>query len=396
MRAANASCRRREGSHRYRLRWVILICVGLAGVAIAEAEIPAAAIAASPTSTQTQPAAVPVGTVVAKRVNVTPAQQFVGRIEAVNRVEIRARVTGYLEAVQFQEGQLVKEGAPLFQIERAPFEAAVQQAQGALIKAQGQYANAEVRLQRAEELLKTHTVSVAERDQRKAEAETAKGNVVTAMANLSAAKVDLSYTEIRAPITGRIGRSSVSKGNVVGPSHGVLALIVSQDPIYAIFPVSERELLDLRRQGQVKKSSRTVRIIFSDGSTYDQTGTIDFVDVTVNRETDTVTLRAVLTNPNNILVDGELVRVSVETAKPEEKVLVPQAALIADQQGTYVFIVKDGKAEVRRVRLGGAKGAESIIDEGLSGGEQVVVQGLQSLRPGSPVSAAPIPPTGQT
>lgn len=382
---ANASSARQGSVPRHRLRWALPILAALAG----------AVAAGLPAHAQAPPAAVPVGTVVASRVNVTPAEQFVGRIEAVNRVEIRARVTGYLQAVLFKEGDLVKEGTPLFQIEREPFEAAVQQAQGALIKAQGQYANAEVRLQRAEELLKSHTASVAERDQRRAEAETAKGNVVTAMANLAAARVDLSYTDIRAPITGRIGRSSVTKGNVVGPDHGVLALIVSQDPIYVVFPVSERQLLDLRRQGQVTAVARTVRVLFADGSSYDQTGTIDFIDVTVNRETDTVALRAVLPNPNNVLVDGELVRVSVETAKPVEKVLVPQAALIADQQGIYVFIVMDGKAEVRRVKLGGEKGADAIVDEGLSGGEQVVVQGLQSLRPGSPVSAAPVPPTGQ-
>lgn len=385
MREADPTSERYRSAACRRPWWAFLVSAALVGVALE----------GGATWAQTPPDALPVGTVVATRTNITPAEEFVGRIEAVNRVEIRARVTGYLEAVQFKEGQLVKEGDPLFRIERAPFEAAVQEAQGALIKAQGQYDNSEVRLRRAEELLKTHTVAVAERDTRKAEAETAKGNVVTAMADLAAARVNLSYTEIRAPITGRIGRSSVTKGNVVGPSHGVLALIVSQDPIYVIFPVSERQLLELRRQGHNKEAARTVRVIFSDGSTYDRTGTIDFVDVTVNRATDTVTLRAVLANPNNVLMDGELVRVSVESAKPAEKVLVPQAALIADQQGTYVFIVKDGKAEVRRVKLGGTKGADAIIDAGLTGGEQVVVQGYQSLRPGSPVSAAPIQPAVQ-
>lgn len=363
----------------------LLVSVVLGGVAVG----------ARTGQTETPPAAVPVGTVTATRTNITPAEQFVGRVEATNRVEIRARVTGYLQKVQFKEGQLVKEGSPLFEIERAPFEAAVQRAQGALIKAQGQYANSEVRLQRAEQLLKTQAAAVSERDLRKAEAETAKGNVVTAMADLAAAQVDLSYTEIRAPIAGRIGRSSVTTGNVVGPDHGPLALIVSQDPVYVVFPVSERQLLDLRRQGQGKAAARTVRIIFPDGSTYGQTGTIDFVDVTVNRETDTVTLRAVLSNPHDVLVDGGLVRVSVQTAKPEEKVLVPQAALIADQQGAYVFVVKDGKAEVRRVRVGGTKGPDAIVDQGLSGGEQVIVQGLQSLRPGSAVSAQPTQPTVQ-
>ncbi len=341
-------------------------------------------------------AAVPVGTVVAERKPLTSSQEFVGRVEAAERVEIRARVTGYLQAVLFKEGDLIQQGAPLFQIEQEPFEAALQQAQGALIKAQGQYANAEVQLQRAEELLKSSAGSVATRDQRRAEAETAKGDVVTAMANLTTARVNLSYTDITAPISGRIGRTSVTQGNVVGPDSGPLTLIVSQDPIYVVFPVSERQLLALRRQGPVTESgTRRVRIIFADGSTYDRTGTIDFVGVTVNRETDTVTMRAVLPNPRDMLVDGQLVRVAVEAEKPEEKVLVPQAALIADQKGTYVFIVKDGRAEIQRVTIGGETGADAIINEGLSGGEQVIVQGLQALRPGSPVSAAPVPATGQ-
>lgn len=339
--------------------------------------------------------AVPVGTVTATREPVTAQVAFVGRVEAVNRVEIRARVTGFLQAVLFKEGALVKEGTPLFSIEPEPLEAAVQQAQGALLRAQGEYANAAVALGRAEELLRTKAGSIATRDQRKAEEETAKGNVIAAMAKLASANVDLSYAGIKAPITGRISRTSVTTGNVVGPSHPPLALMVSQDPIYVVFPVSERQLLEIRREGRAGENSNAkVRVRFSDGSVYSQTGTVNYIGVTVNRETDTVSVRAVFPNKNNILLDGEFVHVAVEAEKPEEKIMVPQAALIADQKGVYVFIVSDGKAEVRRVKLGGEKGADAIIDDGLSGGEQVVVEGLQTLRPGSRVTAAPLPAAG--
>ena len=386
MRSASVPAGRSAGLLRQLLLCAAPLGVGLVGVVVPWSATPA----------QTAPAAVPVGTVLAARKPITASDEFVGRVEAVNRVEIRARVVGFLQAVLFKEGELLQEGAPLFRIEREPFEAAVQQAQGALIKEQGQYANAEVQLQRAEELLKSSAGSVATRDQRRAQAETAKGDVITALANLTTARVNLSYTDIAAPITGRIGRTSVTKGNVVGPDSGPLALMVSQDPIYVVFPVSERQLLAIRKQGQgAETAAGKVRVIFADGSTYEQSGTIDFVGVTVNRETDTITMRAVMPNPQDVLLDGELVRVAVEAAKPEEKVLVPQAALIADQEGTYVFVVEDGKAEVRRVELGGESGADSIIDQGLSGGEQVVVQGLQSLRPGHPVLATPIPSTGQ-
>jgi membrane fusion protein (multidrug efflux system) len=158
--------------------------------------------------------------------------------------------------------------------------------------------------------------------------------------------------------------------------------------------VSQREFLKVQHEQErrAREQELTVRIRFSDGSTYPQTGNINFVDVKVNRATDTILVRATLPNPNGTLIDGQLVQVSVAGEKPEEKVLVPQSALIVDQQGTYVFVVEDGKAAVRRVKLGGESGPDSIIDSGLKGGEQVIVQGMESLRPGTPVIASPAPP----
>jgi len=162
--------------------------------------------------------------------------------------------------------------------------------------------------------------------------------------------------------------------------------------MYVTFPVSQREFLTVEHEGRrAREQALGVRIRFSDGSAYDQAGRINFVDVTVDRATDTVLVRATMPNPNGALIDGQLVRVSVEADKPEDKVLVPQAALIVDQQGTYVFLVVDGKATVARVKLGGESGAYAIVDDGLKGGEQVVVQGMESLRPGSSVVASPAP-----
>jgi len=143
---------------------------------------------------------------------------------------------------------------------------------------------------------------------------------------------------------------------------------------------------------QAGRKDLAIKIRFSDGSLYDQTGSINFVNVTVDRATDTVLVRATMPNPDGALIDGQLVRVSVESAKPLEKVLVPQTALLADQQGTYVFTVQDGKAVVTRVKLGGEQGAYSVIDQGLKGGEQVVVQGMEALRAGAQVIASPVPP----
>jgi membrane fusion protein (multidrug efflux system) len=354
-------------------------------------------IATAPRIAAQQPAAIPVGVLPAELRPITQATEFVGRVEAVERVEIRARVTGFLQEVLFKEGDIVKAGDVLYRIEPDTFQAAVQQAQGALFEAQGKFANATAQRARTQELTKTDAASKALLDVRIADEKSAQGDVVIADANLKTANVNLGYTEITAPITGEVGRTKLTKGNVVGPDSGPLTVIVSRDPMYVTFPVSQREFLHVqenadRKTGSERGQQFAVRISFSDGSTYDQTGRINFVDVTVDRATDTVLVRATFPNPNGRLIDGQLVRVAVESDKPEEKVLIPQTALIVDQQGTYVFVVADGKAAVQRVKLGGASGPYAIVNDGLKGGEQVIVQGMESLRPGTPVIASPAPP----
>jgi membrane fusion protein (multidrug efflux system) len=349
----------------------------------------AAALATAPAAAQA-PAATRVGTVPAEKQPINPAQQYVGRIEAVERVSVRARITGYLKDVLFKEGDVVKEGALLYRIEPEPFQAAVQQAQGALLKAKGQVANAAGQLGRAETLLNKQAGSVSTRDQRLAEEQTAKGDEQVAEANLQTAKINLGYTEIKAPISGLIGRTGVTRGNVVGPDSGVLTTIVSRDPMYVTVPVSQREFLQL--EGDKRRAAGaalSVNLRFSDGSAYDFPGKINFIDVSVDKATDSVLVRATVPNPQGRLIDGQLVQVSIEADKPEEKIVVPQAALIADQRGAYVFIVEDGKAAVRRLKLGGESGPNAIVDSGLEGGEQVIVEGIEALRPGSPVIASP-------
>jgi membrane fusion protein (multidrug efflux system) len=342
--------------------------------------------------------AVPVGTVAAAKQPVTSAIDFVGRVEAIDRVDIRARVTGFLQEAFFKEGETVKEGAKLFQIDPAPFQAALQEAQGALLQAQSTLANASLQRARAEELVKSSATSVATRDERIATERNAQGSVAIADANLKTATINLGYTTITAPIAGRIGRAAVTKGNVVSPSSGPLVLIVSQDPMYVTFPVSQREFLRVRQENADKpggdatsRDNLIVKLRFADGSSYGQDGKIDFVDVTVNKGTDTVMVRARVANPNGALTDGQFVRVAVQGNKPQEMIVVPQSALLADQEGLYVFVVIDGKATVKRVKTGPDVGTGIAIEQGLTGGEQVVVSGLQSLRPGAPVVASPIP-----
>jgi membrane fusion protein (multidrug efflux system) len=338
---------------------------------------------------QGAPAAVPVGTITAERKAIAKTFDFVGRVEAVNRVQVTARVKGYLEAVLFKEGGIVKEGDPLYRIEQGLFQASVEQAQGALERSKAAKTLTAIQLDRAEQLVKSQSGTLVARDQAKAADEQADGAAMTDQANLETAKINLGYTDITSPISGKIGRTNVTKGNVVGPESGTLTTIVSQDPMYVTFPVSQRDLLQAQ-ETQRSADIKDVRIRFSDGSAYDQFGTINFVDVTVDRATDTVTVRATMPNPNGVLIDGQFVQVRLESGTPAEKVVIPQAALIADQEGIYVFIVEDGKAAVKRVKPGGESGADVVIDSGLSGGEQVIVEGLQGTRPGMPVRAAPV------
>ena len=349
--------------------------------------------AACASPAHSEPAApVPVGTVTAEKRPVAKALDFVGRVEAINRVDVRARVKGYLEAVLFKEGDLVKEGAPLYRIEKGLFEAAVEQARGALQTSKAQHELAIKTRKRQDELFAKNVAAEKALDEAIAAEGMAKGAITTNEGNLQTAQINLGYTDIIAPITGKVGRTSLTKGNVVGPDSGVLTTIVSQDPMYVTFPISQREFLQAAETGQRTDAKNIkVQIRFSDGSTYDQLGEINFVDVTVDRATDTVTARATMPNPNGQLVDGQLVRVNLESGTPDEKVVIPQAALIADQGGVYVFVVEDGKAVIKRVKPGAESGANVVIEAGLSGGEQVIVDGLQGVRAGLAVRASPMP-----
>jgi len=336
----------------------------------------------------------PVGVVAAKLGPIAKTAEFVGRVEAINRVDVKARVTGYLEAVLFKEGDEVQQGAPLYRIEKDQFKAAVEQARGALERDKAAKILTELDLQRAKELMEKGSGTVVARDKALAADQQTQGSLIIDQANLDTANINLRYTDIISPIAGKVGKTNVTVGNVVGPDSGPITVIVSQDPMYVTFPVSERAFLRAKvGEGGVNRDSIKVALHFADGQTYDKLGTINFVDVTVDRKTDTMLVRATFPNPNSMLVDGQLVRVNLEGGKTDEKVIVPQAALIADQEGVYVFVVDDGKAAVRRVKTGAESGAGIVIESGLSGGEQVIVQGLQGIRPGAAVRANPLPET---
>jgi membrane fusion protein, multidrug efflux system len=342
-----------------------------------------------PAAAQQQSAvAVPVGVAKAELKAISKAGEFVGRVEAVSRVEIRARITGYLEEVLFNEGDLITEGAPLYRIEKGLFEAEVQRAEGALERSRAAKVLSILQLERADELVQRQVGTVVARDQARAVDQQTEGSIVTDEANLAAARITLGYTDIISPITGKVGRTNITRGNVVSPISGPLTVIVSQNPMYVSFPVSQREFLRAQAAGrQTGIGDIKAHLRFADGSMYPEEGRINLVDVQVDRATDTILVRATFPNPAGNLVDGQFVRVELETDKPDEKVVVPQSALLADQEGVYVFAVEDGKAVVKRVKPGAENDTDIVIDQGLTGDELIIVDGLSLVHPGIEVQA---------
>lgn len=334
---------------------------------------------------------------------VTPSVAFNGRVQAIDTVELRARVEGFIEKRLFEEGAEVRAGDLLIQLEKDPYLTQISQVKGQITAAEGTMRLAKVSAERAAALVKRDVAAKARLDQASAEYEQARGELQRLRAALEQSELELGYTDIHAPIDGRISRFAFSVGDLVGPSSEPLAVIVSQDPMYVTFPVSARELLEVRRQAaQAGRDPRAVevRLRLPDGTLYDEVGMIDFVDVRVDPNTDTVTVRAKVPNPPEAggarpLVSGQLVGVIVEQTEAQPALLIPQAAIAVDQAGPYVMVVGEGDEAVqRRIRPGTPQGTSVTVLEGLAEGERVIVDGLQRVRPGERVAPRPDAVTG--
>lgn len=364
----------------------------------------AAALCLAPLSAvaqQAPPKPPPVGVVPATRKPITQSSEYVGRIQATDRVNLVARVAAFLDKWFFTEGAEVKRGDLLYRLEQAPFQADVAAKQAAVAQYKAQLQNADVTLSRARALLKTPAGQQSNVDAALANQLSLQAQVLGAQAQLEQSQINLGYTEIHAPIDGKIGRTAVTVGNYVTPSSGVLTTIVSQDPMYVVFPVSARSVMTLRESAAAKGglSSIVVKIRLADGRIYAQNGTLDFIDNTVAGNTDTITLRAVIANPVmgtskgdpvRELVDGELVTAILEDAQPVEALTIPRAAVLTDQSGDYVYVVgTDDKVQQRRIQLGQSSPALAVVGSGLTEGENVVVDGIQRVRPGQVVSPGP-------
>jgi len=366
-------------------------CVALALAALLTAcgksQAPPQAVAAPPPAVTVVPVAFQ---------DVTPSSTFTGRIEAVDKVDLRARVQGFLEKRLFEEGGTVKQGDLLFVIEKAPYEAAVADAKGAIVSAEGALKLADVEVDRFRELVRKQAAAQNDLDQRVAKQTQARGALLQSQAALQKAELDLSYTDVTAAVAGRIGQAAFSVGNYVSPTSGALATLVSQDPTYVVFPVSQRLLLEMRRQ-QIEKGEDPraveVKLRLADGSMYERAGRINFVDVQVNPGTDTVAVRAELANPDGVLRDGALVTAVIEAAKPEKALVVPAQAILADQAGLYVLVADaESKVQVRRLEAGTASDGKVPVKKGLTEGERVIVEGVQRVRPGIVVTVSEASP----
>jgi membrane fusion protein (multidrug efflux system) len=350
-----------------------------------------------------------VGVVRAERQQITQTDEFIGRIQAIGRVALVARVTAFLEKRLFVEGTEVKQGDLLYQLEQPPFQAQVDNNKANVAQLEAQHRNAELTLERAQYLLKTVAGQQSNVDSALAQERSLAAQIAAAQAQLQIAGINLGYTEIRAPIDGKISATEVTEGNVVSPTSGTLATLVSQDPMYVLFPVSVRAGLDLRNRYEAKGGFNAViiRLRLTDGRIYGQEGKLDYVSPTVATNTDTITVRGVVPNPllpdvppngpaPRELFDGEFVTVMIEGVQPITVLAIPRAAVLSDQQGDYVYVVDaQNKAQQRRIQLGQSTPSTAVVTSGLTEGELVISEGLQRARPGEVVSPGPASPPPQ-
>jgi membrane fusion protein (multidrug efflux system) len=321
-----------------------------------------------------------------------PPQAYVGRVEAIQAVDLQPRVEGYLTAVNVTEGGMVNAGDVLFVIEQTTYRARVNADAAAVDKAQASLDRAEKYLKRLRSTRKSG-VAAADMDAAVSDQLQAKAQLQEAMAALEQSRLNLGYTTITAPIHGRIGRVQVTKGNLVTPSTGALARIVQVDPIRVVFSLNEQDYLAMSRQvsplpsGEVSFSDVVVpRLRLSDGTVYPAQGRIDFVDNEIDARTGTIAVRAVFDNPGQLLLPGGYVTVELTKAAAKPRPVVPQAAVQEDKDGRFVLVVGEGNVvSVRRIVTGATVGASWVVEDGLQGGETIIVHGLQKARVGQPV-----------
>ena len=304
-----------------------------------------------------------------------------GRIEAKYSVDVVARVQGWIKKSYFQEGSMVKKGERLFLIEPDNYQIAVQQAKADLARAEADFINAEKDLARADELVKLDYVSKSYYDQALAKRDMTKAAVAAAKATLSNANLNLSYTNVVAPVTGKVGKILITEGNLVNPTAGAITRIVSTTPIYAYFTVKSEDYLNFKQHQEKELKDNLVELTLADGSKYDKTGKVEFIDNEVDPTVGTIGLRATFDNPDSILVPSDYVNVTITAQQPRTVVLVPQEAVQESKDGMFVYTVNEKNEAVPTIiESDGQYDGKWIVANGLKAGDKVIGKGLLSIR----------------
>ncbi|WNK01061.1 efflux RND transporter periplasmic adaptor subunit [Thalassospiraceae bacterium LMO-JJ14] len=318
---------------------------------------------------------------------VTPVFQYPGRAEAIETVDLRARVEGFLEQRNFREGADVAKGDLLFIIEQEPYKIVVEQRRAELAAAEATEKNAQADFKRKKSLIRRNDVSQAMLDESEAALASARAEVLHAQASLRAASLDLNYTEIRSPIDGRISRATYSVGNLVNPSSEPLATVTRYNPIYVTIKVSEEQLISARKRGiDLDNPPVAPSLLLSDGSSFSYEGRFEYLAAKVDEGTDTITARAEFPNPDKLLLPGQFVSVLVRQKAVERAIAIPQVAVQQDATGYFVLVVdREDRVEMRRISVGPQIESEWIVSDGLATGERVIVQGIQKAGVGTKV-----------
>jgi membrane fusion protein, multidrug efflux system len=350
---------------------------------------------ATETGTPAAPPAVPVTVAVVGSQDVRTWEEFSGRLEAVDDVQVRSRVAGAIQSVEFHEGALVKAGDLLFTIDPAPYEAAVAQIQGQVASAEARLNLARLELERGHKLSDNKTISQSELDQRQNAFAEAQAGLQTAKAALQAAQLDLDYTKVRAPVAGRVGKVEITVGNLIagGSASPALTTLVSVDPIYAGFNVSEDVVAKtLAQLPPSKDTARPLEMIPVEIGTLADEGTpikgkLQLVDNQVDAASGTIGVRAIFDNPDGKLIPGQFVRIRMGQPKPENRILISDRAVGTDQDKKFVFVVDaENKVDYRPIQLGETIDDMRVVESGLAVGDTIVVNGLQRVRPGTIVA----------
>ncbi len=342
-----------------------------------------------------------VGVVTVGTQSVALQTELPGRVEALRTAEVRARATGIVQKRLFTEGSEVKAGQPLFQIDPAPYQAALDSANANVAKAEANYAQANAQAERNKPLADAKAISQQDYITSVATAKSAAADVAAAKAAVVQAKLNLDYARVTAPISGRIGRAMVTEGALVSSTEATqLALVQQVSSVYVNFTQSANDVQNLRRamaNGQLRSAgagAAQVQVVLDDGTVYSRPGKLLFTDLTVDSTSGQVTLRAEVPNPDNTLLPGQYVRVRLAQAELPSAILLPQQAVTRGNDGDTVLVVgADNKPQPRKVRIGNAVGNQWVVTDGLKAGEKVIADGFQKMMvPGAPVNPVPFAP----